>query len=59
MIVIHGEQDWIVPVAKAHHTAAILRDAELRTFAEHGHLSVGTESVSSLVDLRARIAPLS
>ena len=59
VIVIHGEQDWIVPVAQAHHTAAILRDAELRTFAEHGHLSVGAESVSSLVDLRARIAPLS
>ena len=58
VIVIHGEQDWIVPVAQAHHTAAILRDAELRTFAEHGHLSVGAESVSSLVDLRARIAPL-
>ncbi|MDC1102058.1 alpha/beta fold hydrolase [Pseudomonadales bacterium] len=59
VIVIHGEQDWIVPVAQAHHTAAILRDAELRTFAEHGHLSVGAESVSSLIDLRARIAPLS
>lgn len=58
VIVIHGEQDWIVPVAQAHHTAAILRDAELRTFAEHGHLSVGAESVSSLIDLRARIAPL-
>jgi len=59
VIVIHGEQDWIVPVAQAHHTAAILRDAELRTFAEHGHLSVGAESVSTLIDLRARIAPLS
>lgn len=59
VIVIHGEHDWIVPVAQAHHTAAILRDAELRTFAEHGHLSVGAESVSSLIDLRARIAPLS
>ncbi len=55
VIVIHGEQDWIVPIAQGHHTAAILRDAELRTFAEHGHLSVGAESVSALVDLRAKI----
>lgn len=55
VIVIHGEQDWIVPVAQAHHTAAILCDAELRTFAEHGHLSVGAESVSALVALRAKV----
>ena len=59
VIVIHGEQDWIVPIAQAHHTAAILRDAELRTFAEHGHLGVGVDAVSILGDLRARIAHLS
>ena len=59
VIVIHGEQDWIVPIAQAHHTAAILHDAELRTFAEHGHLGVGADAVSILSDLRARIAHLS
>ena len=59
VIVIHGEQDWIVPIAQAHHTAAILRDAELRTFAEHGHLGVGVDAVSILGELRARIAHLS
>jgi pimeloyl-ACP methyl ester carboxylesterase len=55
VIVIHGEQDWIVPIAHAHHTNSILQDAELRTFAEHGHLSVGAESVAALADLLARV----
>jgi len=53
VIVIHGEQDWIVPVAHAHHTTSILQDAELRTYPAHGHLSVISESVATLVDLRS------
>jgi pimeloyl-ACP methyl ester carboxylesterase len=51
VIVVHGEADWIVPVAHAHHTAEIVAGAELRTFTEHGHLSVVAEVVSALQDL--------
>jgi pimeloyl-ACP methyl ester carboxylesterase len=54
VIVIHGEQDWIVPIAHARHTVSILKNAELRTFPEHGHLSVGAEAVNSLIDLRSK-----
>ncbi len=55
VMVIHGEQDWIVPIAHARHTAEILKNAELRTFAEHGHLSVGAESVVCLEHLMAKV----
>lgn len=55
VIVVHGEQDWIVPIAHARHTTAILQDAELRTFAEHGHLSIGAEAVAALVALQAKV----
>lgn len=54
-IVIHGEADWIVPVAQSHHTAEIIKNAELRTFPDHGHLSVMTEIVPALIDLVRRI----
>jgi pimeloyl-ACP methyl ester carboxylesterase len=57
VIVIHGEQDWIVPIAHARHTTALLKNAELRTYPEHGHLSVGAESVGALVDLVAKVRP--
>ena len=53
-IVVHGEQDWIVPVAQARHTASLLANSELRTFPEHGHLSVGAEALPALVDVRAQ-----
>jgi pimeloyl-ACP methyl ester carboxylesterase len=54
VLVIHGEQDWIVPIAHARHTASLVQGAQLRTYAEHGHLSVGAEAVAGLVDLKAR-----
>ncbi len=56
VMVIHGEQDWIVPIAHARHTTAILQDAELHTYPEHGHMSVGAESVEVLVALMARVS---
>ena len=56
VLIIHGEQDWIVPVAHAHHTTSLLKDAELRTFANHGHLSIKEESVRALVDLWNKLA---
>jgi pimeloyl-ACP methyl ester carboxylesterase len=52
--VIHGEADGIVPVAHAHHTAELLPGAALRTFADHGHLSVISEVVPTLMDLTLR-----
>ena len=52
--VIHGEQDWIVPVAQARHTASLLSNSTLRTYPEHGHLSVGMEALGALTDVRTR-----
>ncbi len=52
--VIHGEQDWVVPIAHARHTASIVKNAALRTYPEHGHLSIAGESVPALTALRAR-----
>ena len=54
VILVHGEQDWIVPIAQARHTAELLDNSELRTYHQHGHLSVGQEIVSALVDVRTR-----
>ena len=54
VILVHGEQDWIVPLAQARHTASLLRDTELRTYPQHGHLSVGAEALAALADVRGR-----
>ncbi len=51
VIVIHGEQDTVVPVAHARHTAEIVTQAELRTLPEHGHFSVTGEVLEPLLDL--------
>ena len=58
VIVVHGEQDWIVPIAHARHTTAILQDAELRTFAEHGHLSIGAEAGGGIGGFAGQGRPL-
>ncbi len=42
-------------MANARHTASILKDADLRTFPEHGPLSVMAELVGALGDLLAKI----
>ena len=54
VILVHGEQDWVVPIAQARHTASLLANAELREFPQHGHLSVGVEALPALVDVRIR-----
>ena len=54
VIVIHGEQDWVVPVAHAHHTASIVRNSQLKTYPQHGHLSIGSESINALNELREK-----
>ena len=51
VVVLHGESDLIVPVAHAHHTAAIVPGARLDIRRELGHLSIApkiVEAVSSL-----------
>jgi pimeloyl-ACP methyl ester carboxylesterase len=55
--VIHGEQDWIVPIAHAHHTASLLGQVQLKTFPQHGHLSLGVELVDALTGLIDRVEP--
>lgn len=57
VILIHGEQDWIVPIAQAKHTHSLLANSELRTYPQHGHLSVGMEALQAMVDVRERSEP--
>jgi pimeloyl-ACP methyl ester carboxylesterase len=40
VVVVHGGGDTIVPVAHAHHTAALVPGAKLRVFDELGHFSI-------------------
>jgi len=49
--VIHGEADSILPVAQAHHTAAIVPGAELRTYPDLGHFSIIGEVLDNLREL--------
>jgi len=55
VMIIHGEQDWIVPITHAQHTASLIKNVQLKTFPEHGHLSISAESVRSLVELMSRV----
>lgn len=48
VVVLHGGSDALIPVANAHHTAAIVTGATLRTFDEHGHLSIVPEVVGAI-----------
>ena len=54
MCVIRGEEYVVVPMAEGQHTAEIVRNAELRTFPQHGHLSVITEVVATLKSMTDR-----
>ena len=45
VVVLHGGSDTFIPVANAHHTAAIVPGATLRIFDDHGHLSIVREVV--------------
>jgi pimeloyl-ACP methyl ester carboxylesterase len=40
VVVLHGEEDNVVPVAHARHTAAIVPGATLRTVPALGHMSI-------------------
>ena len=52
--IIHGEVDTIVPVEHAHHTSEIVKNADLRIYPEHGHLSISDEVNSNLQLLMKR-----
>ena len=45
VVVLHGGSDGFIPVANAHHTAALVPGAALQIFDEHGHLSIMREIV--------------
>jgi pimeloyl-ACP methyl ester carboxylesterase len=51
VLIIHGEQDLVVPLAHAHHTSRLVRGSKLRTYAEHGHMTINMEVVSALTEL--------
>jgi pimeloyl-ACP methyl ester carboxylesterase len=53
--VLHGEADTLVPVAHGLHTAQIIPGAKLKTWRDHGHVSMFTEVPALAADL---VAPL-
>ncbi len=54
VIVLHGGGDTGVPVAHAHHTAALVPGADLRIFEHHGHFSISTEVLPAVCELLGR-----
>jgi pimeloyl-ACP methyl ester carboxylesterase len=54
--VVHGAIDGLMPVANAHHTAAIVPGAALRIFGGLGHISVMPKAVEVTSDLLMSIA---
>lgn len=52
VIVLHGAADVITTVVHAHHTAAIVPEAELRIVDDLGHFSIENEIVPTLARLR-------
>lgn len=45
VVVLHGGTDTFIPLANAHHTAALVPGAKLRVFDDLGHLSIVPEVV--------------
>ena len=52
--VLHGADDGMIPVANAHHTAALVPGATLRVFEGLGHISILTKAVAVTPELVAR-----
>ena len=52
--VLHGERDSVVPVAQAHHTAAIVPGAKLRVVPELGHFSIMGKVLEEIAALPVR-----
>jgi len=53
-IVLHGSSDTFLPVAMAHHTAALIPGATLQIVEGHGHFSILTEIPRALSQVLAR-----
>ncbi len=51
VVVLHEEQDPIVPVARPSTAGLLLANAELKILAEFGHLSIATQVVGAVEDL--------
>ncbi|MBR8744733.1 alpha/beta fold hydrolase [Nocardiopsis sp. MG754419] len=51
-LVVHGEQDTVVPLAHSEHTAELVPGAELRVLHGHGHVTVLWELPDLLTALR-------
>jgi pimeloyl-ACP methyl ester carboxylesterase len=52
--VLHGRSDRIVNVIHAHHTAGLIRSAELLVFDDLGHFSIATKIVPAISNLLQR-----
>ena len=51
--VLHGADDGMIPVANAHHTAAMVPGATLRVFDGLGHLGIVTKTIEVTSELVA------
>ena len=54
--VLHGADDGMIPVANAHHTAALVPGATLRVFEGLGHLSIFSKAVEVTSELLTKVA---
>ena len=54
--VLHGAIDGLIPVANAHHTAAMVPGATLRVFEGLGHISILTKAVEVTSEMLMRHA---
>ena len=50
-IIVHGELDVAVPIVAAHHTKSLVPHAELRIFAERGHMSINDHIMEACSDI--------
>ena len=55
VLVLHGSADTVVDVLNAHYTARIVPGAKLRIVEGLGHLSIFSEIVPALADLRSAV----
>jgi pimeloyl-ACP methyl ester carboxylesterase len=52
-VLVHGQQDNLVPVAHSRHTAALIPGSTLRLLPDHGHLTI----LSELPAIAASLSP--
>lgn len=54
VLVVHGDQDTVVPLAHSEHTTELIPTAEPRVLPDHGHITVLWEMPDLLTELRDR-----